>query len=1415
MACGTGKTFTSLKLTENETKGNGLALFLIPSIALLAQTLREWTNNSDCDIYPICICSDPKSTKSKTMNEDGGYSVIDLALPASTDPDKIIRQLETGLKRESGLTVVFSTYQSLEVVAKAQKKFLRNNTTNHSGEFDIIICDEAHRTTGMAFNKEDQAVFTKVHDGKFILAKRRLYMTATPRLYKEAAKAKAKEEDLFLCSMDDENIYGKEIFRIDFGEAVSKNLLSDYKVLILTVDDSNVPKAVQRLIADREEALNADDASKLIGCINALSKKILGDAGLIKDSDPNPMRRGVAFCQNISISKHITRYFNELYEVYINDLEEEEQEDLVNVSSDHIDGSMSAPEREEKLRWLTGSDDEKECRILTNVRCLSEGVDVPSLDSVLFLSAKNSQVEVVQSVGRVMRRAEGKKYGYIIIPIVVPDSVDPNKMFDNNKQYKVVWDVLNALRSHNERFNAEVNKIELNNALPKNIILGSVGGADTSKDNEDNISDRKKKHAAIEQQATLQFEEMQATFYAKMVQKVGNRRYWENWAKDVAVIARKHIERITKLVENDNLHANYFEELLHGLRSNINPAVTREEAIDMLSQHIITRPVFEALFKEYSFVKSNPVSESMQKMLELLEAQALEKDTEVLQKFYDSVKMRAEGIDNAEGKQKIIIELYDKFFKTAFPKMVEKLGIVYTPTEVVDFIIHSVDDVLKQEFKRGLTDENIHILDPFTGTGTFITRLLQSGLINKKDLERKYKHEIHANEIVLLAYYIASINIENVYHDITGHNDYEAFEGICLTDTFQLGENSENEDFIKSGELMQHNTKRVLKQKKAPLRVIIGNPPYSVGQKSENDNAQNQKYSNLEHKIETTYAQASTANLKNSLYDSYVKAFRWSSDRLDENGGIIAFVSNGSWLDNNAFDGFRKCIEEEFSNIYVFNLRGNQRTSGELSRKEGGKIFGSGSRTPVAITLLVKNPEAKNKKAKIHYRDIGDYLSQKEKLHIIQEAVSFMSKEMKLSTLKPNKHNDLLNQRNDNFYKYLPSFPKQKFYINSESFFTVNSRGLATSRDNWVYNSSKTKLTHNINTTVNFYNNQVENYGNAKIVKDYITRDSKKINWTDRLYTLLENKTKIDFDKKFITTSLYRPFYKQSLYNHYDLIHRTYQIPKLFPTYQHENIVICISGIGGSKDFSTLITDCIPDLQVEFNGQNFPLYWYEEVGADNDNLFEKAGEKSYDKRDGITDYILNEAQAKYNSKVIIKEDIFYYVYGLLHSKEYKAEFAANLKKDLPRIPLVDDVKDFRKFSKAGRKLAALHINYEKVPAYDNATVIGEDSENFKVTKMKFLKKDRKDTIIYNANIKIENIPAKAYEYIVNGKSAIEWLLDRYQVRTDKKSGITNDPNDWATEVGNPRYILDLILSIINLSIQTVDIINNLPHINFD
>jgi predicted helicase len=1416
MACGTGKTFTSLRIAEELTSGSGTILFLVPSIALLGQTLREWTADAKEEINPIAICSDSAITKEKRKNEDAEtFSVVDLAIPASTNTKKILKQFEYfEMTNKQGMTVVFSTYQSIDSISETQKRL--ESIGSKYAKFDLIICDEAHRTTGVTLAGNDESSFVKVHDNSFINADKRVYMTATPRLYGDESKKKAEEASAVICSMDDEALYGKEMYRIGFGEAVERDLLSDYKVLILTLSENDVTPEVQKVLQNSEQEMGTDDASKLIGCINAMSKQIISDTGTVNANDPEPMRRAVAFTSNIKTSRKITDSFNEIGDTYASSVPELKQETLVNLRSQHIDGSMSATQRDELMSWLKAEpNDSNEARVLTNVRCLSEGVDVPSLDAVMFLSARNSQVDVVQSVGRVMRKSPGKQYGYIIIPIVVPTDVKPEEALNDNERYKVVWTVLNALRAHDDRFNATVNKIDLNKNRPDQILIGRPdpdGDGDPFNDSDDS-----KKSLAQAKQTTLHFNELQNAIYAKMVQKVGDRQYWENWAKNVADIAERQIKRIAKIVDEDDEAHMAFRQFVKGLQKNINPSITEQQAIEMLSQHIITKPVFEALFEGYSFVQNNAVSVSMQKALDALESQAIEDvDAELLDGFYKSVRKRAEGIDNSEGKQRIIVELYDKFFKTAFPKMVEQLGIVYTPIEVVDFIIHSVDDVLKKEFNRSLSDENVNILDPFTGTGTFITRLLQSGVIKPNDLERKYKHEIFANEIVLLAYYIAAVNIENAYHDLLEKDAYESFDGIVLTDTFQLSEDDDNTKLFSDA--LAENSERLQRQQNAPLRVIIGNPPYSVGQKSANDNAQNQKYRKLESRIEQTYAKHSKSGLKASLYDSYIKAFRWATDRLSDEGGIIAYVSNGSWLDVNTSSGFRASLEKEFSSIYVFNLRGNARTQGELRKKEAGNVFGGGSRTTISITLLVKDPNSTKGKADIYYRDIGDYLSKDQKLKLVEDYKSVSSEDLSWENLEPNEHSDWINLRSDTFANLMPMAP-EKNIKSTNAFFNMLSLGISTNRDVWCYNSSSKKLTDNISMSLDYYNSerkriQNESGGNKHKIAKMFVYDSTKANWTDVWKNNLASNNEQKFDKAALTVGMYRPFFKQNLYYSRFLNHRVYQQPKIFPQGDSKNLVICTSP-SNNGGLSALISDVVPNLHLNGDSQCFPLYYYEKVERSAPSLFDQAGSEEYVRRDGVSDFILNRTQTQYHDKNISKEDIFYYVYGILHSSDYRREFSNDLKKMLPRVPLVASIDDFWSFSKAGRQLAELHINYEDVPEYEGVKVSGTQHNNYHVEKLKFIKKGQKDTILYNSAIKIENIPEKAYEYVVNSKSAIEWIMDRYQITKHKKSGIVNDPNDWANENGNPRYILDLILSVINVSVQTVDIVNNLPKLTFE
>ncbi len=1411
MACGTGKTYTSLKIAETLASNNGQVLFLVPSISLLSQTLREWNAEASVSLNNFAVCSDSKVVKT---SED--ISTQDLAFPATTDAN----QLATLIKNFGGkaqLTVIFSTYQSIETIAAAQKRGL--------AEFDLIICDEAHRTTGVTLEGQSESYFIKVHNQDVIKAKKRLYMTATPRIYKEDAKIKAEENEATLCSMDDETIYGPEFHRLSFSEAVSNDLLTDYQVMILAVDEKHLDHLFPDL-TDEDTEIDLEDAVRIIGCWNGLSKRLAtetnwGKSGASRaDNDLTPMRRAVAFSRTIDSSKKITELFLKILKKYHENRRKgrskaqtsyrqpdshNNQPNLVHCEARHVDGTFNALKRNERLDWLKQEPPPNTCRILSNARCLSEGVDVPALDAVMFLNPRNSVVDVVQSVGRVMRKSPGKKYGYIILPIGVRSNVRPEVALRNNKKYKVVWQVLQALRAHDDRFNATINQIELNKSVPEKLqIIGVGGGADDEQE-----------HAIHEPtQLYLSFpnlEEWQEAIYGKIVLKCGDKRYWESWAKDIAQIAERHIVRIKALLKgSEPKHQATFDEFLTGLQNNLNPSVTEEDAIEMLSQHLITRPVFDALFKHDTFAKHNPVSQSMQKMLDLLEESALKTETATLDKFYASVKQRAEGIDNAEGQQKIIIELYDKFFKTAFPRLSERLGIVYTPIEVVDFIINSADYALHQEFGVGLTNKNVHILDPFTGTGTFIVRLLQSGLIKPEDLARKYQTELHANEIVLLAYYIAAVNIEVAYHGLTKPGEYQPFNGIVLTDTFQL---SEDKGYMKGWKdtMLPENSERAKKQERQTIQVIIGNPPYSAKQGSENDSNQNLKYPQLDTQIRNTYAKYSTAVLKNSLYDSYIRAIRWASDRIQDKG-IVCYVSNGSFIDGNAMDGLRKCLTDEFSSISCFNLRGNQRTSGEISRQEGGKIFGSGSRASIAISLLIKNPK-KTGQCQLFYHDIGDYLSREDKLNIIKDFGSIAGIEW--NRIKPNATYDWVNQRNPTFEKFISLGDKKD--ATTKTVFELYSNGVKTNRDTWCYNFSHDAIIANMGKMIDFYNEQVEAYKELKSKKPsvdkFIDNDPNKISWSTKLKTELGKYTKYKLNSFNIVNSLYRPFCKQRLYYNENFNDRRGQMPRIFPNPTLQNLVIFLSGPGSGKDASVLIVDVLPDLNMQHSGgQGFPLHTYEKL-EDKGGLFSTSSE--YVKKDNIPDTILAEFRKTYKNPKISKEDIFYYVYGILHSPEYKTRFAADLKKRLPRIPFA---QDFKAFSQAGRDLAKWHLNYETIEPYPLSESTGElgfeSKHPYQVQKMKFAGKARepdKTTLIYNSNITLSGIPLSAYDYIVNGKSALEWIIERYQVTTDKASGIKNDPNDWAPD--NPRYIIDLIKRIVRVSLETLKIVDKLPKLN--
>ena len=1450
MACGTGKTFTSLIIAREFMEregGSARILFAVPSLALLKQTLDDWSVEVDSAFTAWAVCSD---TKVSARSDAPADSTVDLPIPATTDAQRLALSLGANNDAE-GLQVVFATYQSIEVIHQAQE--LAGETWR---DFDLVICDEAHRTTGAKLTTANESAFTKIHDDAFIRRSKTLYMTATPRIFAENAKSKASQKDVILTSMDDKDTYGPVFFRLGFGQAVKEGLLTDYKVIILTVSEEEVSQKYQ-LIAEMDGELNLDTAAKLTGCWNALAKRKNPGSDVDYGSDCSPMRRAVAFCRDIKASKQVTDQFPDLVNGTsgLSNLTNADASDNLQVECRHVDGTMNAAVRAREMDWLTegaGTDEEPVCRILTNARCLSEGVDVPTLDAVLFLSPRNSQVDVIQAVGRVMRRAEGKDFGYIILPVAIPAGMSPEQALDDNKRFKVVWQVLKALRSHDERLDAAINSMELNGQGPENIIVDTVSlasdkrssdpleGSSTEPGGQDPLATGVQGHLAL-----LPSDWKEAVF-GKIVKKVGSSLYWVDWSKDIATVADRYIHLINQLLE-DPQRQSAFQDFVKALQTTLNPAVDRNAAVEMLAQHMLTAPLFEAMFPDHSFSKQNPVSRAMNTIVEVLASHSMfENERTSLDAFYQAMIERIEAVHTLAGKQEIMRTLYDRFFSQAFPSMSERLGIVFTPVEVVDFIIRSADDAMRTAFNQTLADPGVAIIEPFAGTGTFVARLLQLGVIPPEALERKYLQEIFANEVVLLSYYIASINIEQVYHQVRAEQGvdegYVEFPGMTLTDTFQLHE--DDGTMLEGFEGLAANNKRARAEKAAPITVVIMNPPYSAGQKSANDNNQNLAYPRLDERIKDTYAAQSTGANKNSLYDSYFRALRWASDRIGQRG-VIAFVSNSSFIDGNSADGVRLSLQEEFSQIFIYNLRGGIRGKiGDIAKLEGENVFPI--MTGVAITVLVKDPEYVGS-AEIFYAEAEDYATRQEKLNQIQDYASIagINKAEAFRHIKPNRHGDWISIRDERFATFQEIGNTSRNFKGKESspaVFRQYSNGLQTNRNPWCYNFSHDAVAANMQLMIANYNSQL-----AVGKRNY---DSQQIKWSSSLETSFKRKIKAVFDASKIQPSMYRPFCRMSVYFDQMMNHRTYQLPKLFPTPAHLNIAITTPVGPSATYFSPIMYNLIPALTPNGGNQLFALYTWEPLSSASSNepdLFSLDAEEEttqtdeaactsaldftrpigeqipvllngYRRVDNITDATLAAYRAHYVDAAITKEDIFFYVYALLHHPEYREHYEANLKKMLPHIPKAEG---FTHYADVGRKLAHLHVNYEQVEPWES--VQEEDSlhapedawQRYQIwAKMHFLKLDSKKIdytrLEYNEYVILVGIPEQAQQYTISGRSPLDWVIDRYYVKTDKASGIVNDPNDFLREQGRPDAVVDLIKRLVTVSMRTQELVASLP-----
>ncbi len=1401
MACGTGKTYTSLKIME--ALDPKIMLFLAPSIALLSQTFREYAKEKSDPFYASIVCSDDKVGQSKNEDNDD-IKFSELPLKPSTRLEDIL-SVRKKAQKENKRFIIFSTYQSALRIKEVQEAGLN--------EIDLVICDEAHRTVGAMYSsneRDDKNAFTLCHSDKNIKAKKRLYMTATPKVYSESSKAKAKEKDNVIYSMDDAEVFGEEIYTLNFSKAIALDLLTDYKVIILAVRKENlsgvtnsVNKKISQLKAEGtkldKKLINNEFVCKIVGTHKGLAKQDLivldkenkEDHNLQNQYDTAPSQRAINFCKSINTSKNIKDSFETIMECYDEELKKKSFKNL-KIKIDHVDGTMNCKDRLEKLEELNEFQPNT-CKVLSNARCLSEGVDVPALDSIVFFDGKSAMVDIIQAVGRVMRKAKHKKRGYIILPIALEESEIQNlDEAVNNTNFKNIWKVIKALRSHDPSLVDEATFKE------KIKIFGSDDGSnpddeELEKDKTQHQNDPKQAQKTLFDAILLQ--DLADAMYNVMPTKLGDRNYWENFTKKTGNIARTLNNRL-KMIFDKN--PEFFHGFLDSLRENIHQNIREDEALDMITSHIITKPIFDAIFGDNI---KNPIAKALDKMVLKLSSLGLEGETKDLKNLYESVKTEATRAKSQKSQQELIKNLYNTFFKVAFKKQSEKLGIVYTPIEVVDFILRATNGILKKHFNTDFNDQSITIFDPFTGTGSFIARLLskENALISDEALKEKFQKNLFAFDIVLLSYYIALINITQAAQN--RDSSLKNFKNIALTDSLDYLEEKSAKGVFPLFEDLKEN--KDIKDTLAGqnIRVIIGNPPYSAGAKSENDNNQNLTHPKLEKLVYETYGKNSTAKVGTTTRDTLIHSIRMASDVVKDRG-VVGFVVNGSFIDSKSADGFRKCVAQEFSHLYVLNLRGNQRTSGEVSKKEGGNIFDSGSRATIAIVFFVKDKSVPNNT--IHYYEVEDYLKREEKLHRLANFLNLDA--IPFETITPNDKGDWINQRNDDFDKLIPLKRDKK----NDSIFDINSGGVVSCRDLWVYNFSQKNLTQSVQNCIDTYNADLKRFNEVfreafkqrtKGVKSgelykqlndkEITTDKTKIAWVQNLKTqLIKGKKLDDFSQEKISVSLYRPFNKQYFYYERELAWSFCSMKKIFPDKSVRNVVIN-TGVG--KAFSALISSEIPCFDLLFHNQAYPLYYYDDLG---------------NRHYAISGYALNLFRRHYKDNAITEEEIFYYIYAILHHKGYLEKYKNSLAKEAPRIALSED---FKELSVLGKELAKLHLNYESGEMHESVkytTLMNAGMEGYydveKMTK-------KGDSIIYNQNIAITKIPQKAFEYVVNGKSAIDWVIERYSITKDKDSLIENNPNDYA----GGQYVLELLCRVIKLSEKSVDLIEKISIKRFE
>ena len=1162
LPCGTGKSFVALKAAEENAGRGKSVLYLVPSISLMGQTMREWSRHSSFDHQYIGICSD--ITAGRDLDKRGSYiagQYTELTMPVTTDLEKIKTVLRTPVPRHR-MRVVFSTYQSSPKIQVA----LQDPDLEHV-KFDLAICDEAHRTTGIEALEQSKSrvkPFQLIHQDEEIRVSKRLYMTATPRVFAENIRKRMAESnfDGQSYSMDDESVYGPEAYRMNFADAIDGGWLSDYKVVVIGVSEQEYfNRAKDNPIRFEDGKLvDANTVVRLAGCWDALATpqsqapEVARDLGQLEENGLGNAKTAIAFTSTVKDSKLAEKLWQPVAD-WTEETKSEPDASYLKLSVQHLDANTPASERSTMIEGLRemGKGARGECKVLTNVGVLTEGVDVPALDAVVFLQSRSSPVDVTQAVGRVMRKAEGKEFGYVVIPVVVPtykqivDEDSAASLIDET-DFKPVFDVIRALRSHDERIDHMLEA----RTMPVELRI-STGGGGGGGEGGGFVPTELELRTAIEQ--------LNSKLGSIMLDACGDRHMYPNWGTKAGAVCETIEVSLNALVENNEHVRSEFEIFHKSLTESVSPDISFDQTVRMVSHHLVTVPVFDELFSESMFAERNPITQSMSAIRRTINEAGTEfsKEREPLRRAYSMMNEAYKAADSPRKRLDVLREIFDGFFRKAMPGEVKTMGIAYTPIELVDFMIKSVDTLCRKEFGKGLTDRDVHILDPFAGTGTFLAHLLECKdpkgdyLIRDEDLNRKYQQELHANELVLLAYYIAALKIEETKHRRTAEAagveraqviPYESFDRIVLADTFHMGESSRELEMVFDG--LAWNTLRAKNQIEAPIRVIFGNPPWSAGRDDSSEVTRKTAYEGIAERIRSSYGEANrelNVTAAKALGNLFVAAFRWATDRLIANKNkvpaIIAFVSPNSLTDGTSLAGMRKVLRDEFSDIYVVNLRGNALKAGEAWQIEGDKVFGESSRNGVQITLLIRNPKkSSNAPATLRYAMVPERLKLNQKLEWLGDLSVESTEQFHIVPETP--EHDWINLQDPSFKSLLPvckglKSRDQKFIAD------FHCLGITTACDTYVYAFSKADLERKIRLLIDEFNRCAVEYESSGYTNEKFTALTRsdslaKIKWTDKLKKSLQKRKKLKFEPERVKEALYRPFTKCYLYEDFGIL---------------------------------------------------------------------------------------------------------------------------------------------------------------------------------------------------------------------------------------------------------------------------------------